>query len=161
MIGKRQTDAILYSTYRLTSKSELTDNLVANGIEYNRQTRGMKGHKLGSPSWHIWDEIVDHTEKKLATLETSQDVEKRKEQMKIYRETFKTPGDYIDEVRQVKIWESEQSHILMVNATGSSMTLWTEVILPTLKDILVRTESPMAPPSHNERKLKKFIQRRT
>eukprot|EP00929_Paragymnodinium_shiwhaense_P097431 TRINITY_DN5911_c0_g1_i1.p1 TRINITY_DN5911_c0_g1~~TRINITY_DN5911_c0_g1_i1.p1 ORF type:complete len:254 (+),score=49.62 TRINITY_DN5911_c0_g1_i1:583-1344(+) len=160
MISNRQLNAILYDTYRLQSSSDLAKGLMQVGVEYNRATRGQRGHGLGSPWWHLWEEVMDSVDKTLADAAETEEVTKMIEMMRQYREEHKVPAAYAEEVRQIKVWESEHSHIMMVHINGKARVIWAQVVIPLYKTILEKTESPMAPPSHGERKLKRYVQKK-
>eukprot|EP00929_Paragymnodinium_shiwhaense_P102334 TRINITY_DN65554_c0_g1_i1.p2 TRINITY_DN65554_c0_g1~~TRINITY_DN65554_c0_g1_i1.p2 ORF type:complete len:250 (-),score=51.14 TRINITY_DN65554_c0_g1_i1:553-1302(-) len=163
MVNVRQNNAILYDTYRVKSDSSIAEDLILMGVEYNRRTRGQKGHTWGSPWWHLWQCIVDWTEKRLGESTTEMETEELtvlKTAFEEYKTRHAMPKCYADEVKQVKVWESENSHMLMISVTGVAKDFWDRIVMKIAGEVIQKTESPMAPPSHNERRLRKFVQRK-
>eukprot|EP00929_Paragymnodinium_shiwhaense_P030183 TRINITY_DN17141_c0_g2_i1.p1 TRINITY_DN17141_c0_g2~~TRINITY_DN17141_c0_g2_i1.p1 ORF type:complete len:251 (+),score=72.70 TRINITY_DN17141_c0_g2_i1:94-846(+) len=157
MVTARHHSGMLHNSYKLVNEN-LALRIRETGQQYNKLTRGQKGHSHGSPWWHSWQALLDWTKDEL-----TKEMDKTKlERLENYLEKHPVPKTFYSTVKQLKVWQENggQYHILMMHLEGPALSIWEEVVEPTLGEQVELMPSPVAPPTPAERRLRKYCMKK-
>eukprot|EP00929_Paragymnodinium_shiwhaense_P030178 TRINITY_DN17141_c0_g1_i1.p2 TRINITY_DN17141_c0_g1~~TRINITY_DN17141_c0_g1_i1.p2 ORF type:complete len:251 (+),score=73.21 TRINITY_DN17141_c0_g1_i1:386-1138(+) len=157
MVTARHHSGMLHNSYKLVNE-DLAKRIRETGQQYNKLTRGQKGHTHGSPWWHSWQTMLDWAKEEL-----SKEHDKTKQEaLENYLGKHPIPKTFYSTVKQLKVWQENggEYHIMMMHLEGPALALWEQVLEPTLGEQVEPMPSPVAPPTPAERRLRKYCMKK-